>query len=77
MAISKERSRIRRILRTLRPRIPKYFKESITELKKVTWPGRKEALKLTLAVFIFSAFFALIIVIADFGFQKLAERLFL
>jgi preprotein translocase subunit SecE len=77
MAISKERSRIRRILRTLRPRIPKYFKESITELKKVTWPGRKEAWKLTLAVFIFSAFFALIIVIADFGFQKLAERLFL
>jgi preprotein translocase subunit SecE len=57
--------------------LPQYVRDSVNELKKVTWPSRSETWKLTLAVFIFSAVFTLIIVIADFGFEALAERLFL
>lgn len=57
--------------------MPRYFKESIQELKKVTWPGRREAWRMTFAVFAFSLVFALIVVIADFGIRIAAEELFL
>lgn len=67
----------RAILRRLRPRLPKYFKESWTELRKVTWPSRREAWKLTLAVFIFSGVFTLFIVLVDNIFKFIAEELFL
>lgn len=64
-------------LSRFKPRLPKYFSESIAELKKVTWPGRREAWKMTLAVFVFSLVFATIVVIADYGIQIAAEELFL
>jgi preprotein translocase subunit SecE len=63
--------------RRFKPRLPKYFSESIAELKKVTWPGRREAWKMTFAVFVFSLVFALVVVIVDFGIQIAAEELFL
>lgn len=63
--------------RRLRPRLPKYFREAVNELKKVTWPTRREAWKLTLAVFIFSGVFTLFIVIMDNLFKFIAEELFL
>lgn len=56
---------------------PKYFRESYQELKKVKWPTRKEALKLTFAVFIFTAIFTILISIADWGFSNLVEGIFL
>lgn len=58
-------------------RLPKYVRESIQELRKVTWPSRKEAWKLTFAVIVFSTIFTLFIVIVDNIFEKLAERVFL
>ncbi len=64
-------------LKKIRPRVPRYFRESFAEIKKVTWPTRKEAWKLTLAVFIFSAFFTVLTVIVDIIFKLIAERLFL
>lgn len=57
--------------------IPRYFRESWTELRKVRWPKRGEAWKLTSAVFIFSTLFAAFTAAADYGFTKLAERIFL
>ncbi len=57
--------------------IPKYFKESVAELKKVTWPDRRKTLSLTLAVVVFVSVFTLIIAAADFGLNKAAERIFL
>lgn len=39
MAVKKENAIIR------------YFKDTLAELRKVTWPSREEALKLTLIVF--------------------------
>lgn len=60
-----------------RIRMPKYVRESFQELKKVTWPSRKEAWKLTFAVIVFTAIFTVFIIVADYGFEKLAERIFL
>ncbi len=60
-----------------RIRGPKYFRESWAELKKVTWPNRQETWRLTWAVFIFSAFFALFTSLADFGLTKAVERIIL
>ncbi len=54
-----------------------YLRASYRELKKVTWPNRKEAWRLTFAVLIFSAVFALIIALADYAFKNLVERIFL
>jgi preprotein translocase SecE subunit len=38
--------------------IPRFFPEAIEQLKDVTWPDRRNTLKLTLAVIIFSTVFA-------------------
>ncbi len=58
-------------------KFPRYIRESIQEAKKVTWPTRKETWKLTFAVIAFTTVFTVFIVIADYGFQKIAERIFL
>lgn len=58
-------------------RLPRYFRDSIREMKKVTWPSRKETWKLTFAVLVFSALFTIFIIIVDYGFKRLAERVFL
>lgn len=54
-----------------------YFVNSWQELKKVTWPNRKTATKLTVTVILFSAFFALLTSVLDLGFEKLARQIFL
>lgn len=60
-------------------RIPltKYFGESWKELKKVTWPNRRETLKLTMAVIIFTTVFTIFMSIADFGIGQVVERILL
>ncbi len=60
-----------------RIRLPRYIRESLQEIKKVTWPNRKETWKLTFAVLVFTAIFTIFIIIVDIGFQKIAERVFL
>jgi preprotein translocase subunit SecE len=55
---------------------PKYFSESFAELRKVTWPTRKESVRLTVAVFLFSTVLTLLTVLVDYVFNLLAERLF-
>ena len=56
---------------------PMYFVESFQELKQVTWPTRKTATKLTLAVFIFSVALATLVQAIDFGFNKLFKDVIL
>ncbi len=46
-----------------------YFQESYEELKKVTWPTRNQAVKLTFIVIGFCIFFALIVGGLDFAFN--------
>ena len=55
----------------------KYVSESFVELKKVTWPSRREAIKLTIAVIIFTSVFTILLSIADFGIGNLVERVLL
>jgi preprotein translocase SecE subunit len=56
---------------------PLYFVQAFKELKAVTWPSRKSAAKLTLAVFIFAFGLATIIRLIDLGFDKLFKDVIL
>ena len=51
-----------------------YLKGSVAEIRKVTWPTRKEAAKLTFDVIIFSLAFSLLTSLTDFGINQLFER---
>ncbi|HHY77960.1 MAG TPA: preprotein translocase subunit SecE [Clostridiales bacterium] len=48
----------------------KYFKETKAEMKKVTWPGRKEVLQHTEVVIISIAIIGLALWIVDLVFAK-------
>lgn len=56
---------------------PMYFILAFRELRQVTWPSRKTALKLTLAVFLFSAGLMFLILGIDRGFDKLFKDVIL
>lgn len=64
---------------TKKRRLPltQYFKDSFQELRRVTWPSRRETLKLTLAVVIFTAAFTVFTAVADLGINKVVERILL
>lgn len=70
-------NRVGRFLNKRRHIIPKYFREAWVEVKQVTWPTRREALKLTSAVIIFTVVFGLIITITDYGLDKLFRKVLL
>lgn len=57
--------------------IPSYFKNSFRELKLVTWPNRRQTLRLTFAVIIFSIIFGVIVALADFLLDKLFKKVIL
>ncbi len=54
-----------------------YLRGSWHELKQVTWPDRKTTFKLTIAVFIFAIVFGAIIAAADYGLDKLFQKILL
>jgi preprotein translocase SecE subunit len=54
----------------------KLFGEIISELKKVVWLSRKEAIYLTLLVVILSIVVGVILGAFDFGFVQLVEKVF-
>jgi preprotein translocase SecE subunit len=58
-----------------RPRF-KLFNEVISELKKVVWLSRKEALYLSFLVILLSVVLGLILGAFDYGFVQLAQRVF-
>lgn len=51
----------------------KFVNDIISELKKVTWPTRREATYLTTLVIIFTVVVALVLGVIDYGFSKLME----
>ncbi len=57
--------------------VPKYFSEAFQEVKLVTWPNRKDTIRLTSAVFIFSLIFAVVVGLLDFVLDKLFKELIL
>ena len=54
-----------------------YFRNSFRELRLVTWPGRRESLRLTSAVLMFAVVFGAIVAGVDFGLDKLFKELVL
>lgn len=65
---------LRRVLLFLMPR---YFRSSWQELKKVTWPKFRESIRLTGAVIIFSVVFGIIVYALDFGFERVFREILL
>lgn len=54
-----------------------YFKGAWVELRQVRWPDRRATWSLTLAVILFSLFFALVIVGLDAAFSYLFKEVLL
>ncbi len=57
-------------------RIGKFFKDVVSELKKVTWPSRKNLISYTIAVLIFVAIMMLVVYAIDTGMIKFVEAVF-
>ena len=51
--------------------ITKWWRETVGELRKVTWPTPQEALRLTRVVIIVMVLISAIIGVLDFGFTRL------
>ena len=47
-----------------------YFSESASELRRVTWPTKQQAVKLTLIVLAFFVLSAVVVGIFDLGFNQ-------
>jgi preprotein translocase subunit SecE len=56
--------------------VRQYFKETIGELRKVSWPTRKEATNLTIIVLTVTIVMSLILGALDFIFTQFFARLF-
>ena len=48
-------------------RLMKFFRETKSEMKKVSWPGKKDILNYSLVVFAFMVIMGVIIGLIDFG----------
>lgn len=53
----------------------RFFVEVYTELRRVSWPTRQEATRLTVLVMIVSAFFGLLLGGVDLAFARLFQEL--
>lgn len=60
-----------------RSMVPAYVRNSFTELKMVIWPSFPTALRLTFAVCIFAAIFALLVLVFDWALTHIFEELIL
>ena len=65
----------RQFLKALPKKISKFFRDVIHELKRVSWPTRKELFIYTVIVLVTIAFFSVVLGLFDFVFLKLVELL--
>jgi preprotein translocase subunit SecE len=70
-------NRAGRFLNKRRNVIPRFLRNAWAELRLVTWPNRRETVKLTIAVFVFAFVFAFVISLVDYGLDKVFRQLFL
>ncbi|MBI1857402.1 preprotein translocase subunit SecE [Candidatus Saccharibacteria bacterium] len=54
-----------------------YLRNSWKELIQVTWPTRRETIRLTFAVFIFAIVFGLAVAVTDYGLDKVFRGILL
>jgi preprotein translocase SecE subunit len=57
--------------------VPPYFRNSWKELRQVSWPSFRVALRLTFAVIIFAVVFGGLVALLDFGLDKLFKQVLL
>jgi len=57
-------------------KIRTYLSETKIELKKVSWPTRKEVIRYVIGVVVFSGMVAFILGLFDFGFLEAVRTLF-
>ena len=57
-------------------RVRTFFSEVRNELKRVTWPSRKEVYATTVVVILTSVFFGLYLFALDFGINSLVQWIF-
>lgn len=64
---------------TMRRRLPsfRFAGDIVGELRKVTWPTRQEAIRLTVMVLIVCAVLGVILALLDYGFGRLVQDVFL
>ncbi|MEK7472228.1 MAG: preprotein translocase subunit SecE [Patescibacteria group bacterium] len=65
------------LLTKKRSATPSYFVNSLRELKLVTWPTRRQALSLSMAVVVFSVAIAGFVQLLDYGLGKLFKEVIL
>lgn len=56
---------------------PAYFRNSLRELKLVTWPDWKKSRQLTFAVLVFAIIFGATISVVDYGLDKIFRNILL
>ncbi len=71
MAKTQEKKQVRKELGIIR-----YLRETRAELRKVTWPTRKEALNLTYIVLGVTFVFAIVLGTLDYIFSRIFQLLF-
>ncbi len=71
--MAKEKAASKAVARKNRQRkgIRKFFREVVSEVKKVSWPNAKDLTNHTLVVVVLILLFAIVIGIVDFGLGKL------
>jgi preprotein translocase subunit SecE len=64
---------------TAKRRLPsfRFIGDIVGELRKVTWPTRQEAIRLTVMVLIVCAVVGVILALLDYGFGRLVQDVFL
>ena len=65
------------LLTKKRSATPSYFVNSLRELKLVTWPTRRQAISLSMAVVVFSVAIAGFVQLLDYGLGKLFKEVIL
>lgn len=55
----------------------RFFGDVIAELKKVVWPTRQEAIRLTIMVLIVCIIIGIFLALADYGFSRLVREVFM
>ncbi|MBZ9689489.1 preprotein translocase subunit SecE [Clostridium estertheticum] len=56
--------------------IVKFFKDLKAEVKRITWPSKKDIQKATIAVASFSFLFVIFVGLLDYGFNNLYKLIF-
>lgn len=55
----------------------RFFRDAWKELRQVQWPSARETVRLSMAVFMFSIVFGVIIAITDYGLDKVFRKVFI